>query len=250
MWWLWLLGPVTVAFIYFLTGLPDNERLRELEIWRKSWGPLQGKKPIGAKRVGSVPSDLLVLVDEVGGGPPLGVFELVPRDAYLGVFGPSAASGSEHQTIVARLADPGPTFTARPLPRIDGERVQNSGVQFRKDEAFTDAYLVEGVDARALKVWLSPPVREQLLDMPELWLRVRGRVMALTLYGRADAERLDDLVAAADVIFAEYGAIDASLLGPDVAPESGPPSKKKQKKDVAGPPSGAKHEPPKSSKRT
>jgi len=228
-----------VLCIYLLTGSPDKLRLREVELWRRSWGParpppkkssrkkgdLGADAPAGAKRVGFLPADLGVLVDAAGAGRPIGIFELVPRIAYLGVFGPSVTAGADLQAVVGKLAEPAPTFTARPLPIVDGARVANTGVIFNKDPPFTDAYLVEGLDAKAIKRWLNPLVREQLIDMPDVWLSVSGKAMALLLYGTADAEKLDDLVSAADVIFAEYGAEGGpSLLGHDegLEPEPAP----------------------------
>jgi len=57
-----------------------------------------------------------------------------------------------------------------------------------------------------------------LLDLPGSWLRVDGRAMTLTLYGDADADQLDELVATADAVFAERGAGGApSLFGEEQA---------------------------------
>ena len=222
-----------LAVIYFVTALPDKRRLREIELWRGSWGPVHAGKPIGAKRVGALPAELRGIVAEVGAGAPLGLFELVPKAAYLVCDGSTATSSTDHTTVVALLAEPAAGMVARPLPLIDGQRVINTGIMFKKDPEFSLLYLVEGEDAKAIKVWLSPPVREELCDKPDLWLRTRGRVMALTQYGPPDADRMDELLAAADVIFAEYGAVDASLLGDDIVlPE---PGKKKAKKKDAPP---------------
>jgi hypothetical protein len=236
MWWLWILGPVLVGVIYLLTARADRRQLREVELWRGTWGPIRGGKALGAKRVGALPAELAALAREVGAGKPLATFELVPTMAYLGVYAPSVASSTEHQTVVARLADAAPAFVARPLPLLDGERVANTGVIFHKDPEFSAAYLVEADDAKGVKIWLSPPVREQLCEAPDLWLRARGRVMAVTRYGRPDADRMDELLAAADVIFAEYGAVEASLLGDDLVfePERKTKTKGKDKKKAQG----------------
>jgi hypothetical protein len=229
MWWLWIAGPIAVACIYLLTGAPDKHRAREVELWRASWGPervpvppKKGKKgasaPVqsGARRVPGLPADLARLAIGGGAGEPIGIFELVPRIAFLAVYGPSATAGSDVQMVLGKLASPAPPFTARPVPIVDGTRVPNTGILFTKDAPFSAAYLVEGTDARGIKKWLNPLVREQLLDMPELWLDVEGKALAVMVYGPADAEKLDDLVAAADVIFAEYGAEGGpSLLGDD-----------------------------------
>jgi hypothetical protein len=60
--------------------------------------------------------------------------------------------------------------------------------------------------------------------------------MAVTRYGRPDADRMDELLAAADVIFAEYGAVEASLLGDDLVfePERKTKTKGKDKKKAQG----------------
>jgi hypothetical protein len=66
--------------------------------------------------------------------------------------------------------------------------------------------------------------------------------MAVTLYGPADAERINELVTLADVIFAEYGADGGPSLFGDAeeeeeakpAPAPPPPSKKADKKKGGG----------------
>jgi hypothetical protein len=234
MWWLWILGPVVVAVIYFLTAGVDKRRLRELELWRASWGPTRAGKPIGARRVG-LPTDLGAMLEQVGGGQPLGVFELVAKEAYLAVYAPTPMTDVEHQTVFLRLDAPVPALTARPLPIVDGARMPNTGIVFAKDADFSAAYLVEGIDAKGVKKWLSPPLREQLCELPDLWIRAQSRTAAVTFYGAADADRLDDLVAAADVVFAEYGAVDASLLGDAAALPPEEPEKPAKKGKHAKP---------------
>jgi hypothetical protein len=115
--------------------------------------------------------------------------------------------------------------------------VPNTGIQFKKDPDFMAFFLVEAPGAEApppppakagapapvaadtaiakqVRAWLSRPIREALLDFPDAWLSVQGKTMALTLYGSVSADKLHELVAAADVIFAEHGAEGGpSLLG-------------------------------------
>jgi uncharacterized RDD family membrane protein YckC len=59
------------------------------------------------------------------------------------------------------------------------------------------------------------------MDLSDAWLRVDGRIMALTLYGSIDADKLDELVGVADAIFAERGAGGgASLFGDSEAADA------------------------------
>src|SRR5262249_10591810 len=141
--------------------------------------------------------------------------------------------------------------------------VPNTGIQFKKDPEFMGLFLVEhtlddgpaapvrDADEKAIRKWLSPPLREALLDFPDGWLRVDGRakVMAFTLYGPADDQRFDELVATADIVFAEYGAEGGPSLLADEAderdePEAKPPKPPPPKKKKAAP-GGAKASSPK-----
>ncbi len=252
MWWLWIAGPLSLVVIYVLTGWPDKRRLAELERWRRSMGPktvtrkekagyrsgkeiVERREGTGAKRLGALPGPMKRMVDAAGGGDLLGHFELAPRLAYLSVMGATSTNGSDLQTISAKLEEAGPSFTARPLPIVEGERVPNTGIQFKKDPDFMAFFLVEPAIAEApapakpgaapkapsetalskeIRAWLSRPIREALLDFPDVWLSVQGKTMALTLYGAVDADKLHELVNTADIIFAEHGAEGGpSLLG-------------------------------------
>ncbi len=170
--------------------------------------------------------------------------ELVPKLAYLAARAANATNGSDHQTVVARLDDPAPAFTLRPLPIIEGERVPNTGVVFKKDPDFMALFLVEPVvdkpstddAAKKIRGFLSRPIRDALRELPEVWLHVEEKAMGLTLYGPADAEKIDQLVTAADVIFAEYGAGGGpSLFGEEDEGEvdAAPPPPKPKKKGNA-----------------
>ncbi|MFO0756006.1 MAG: hypothetical protein U0359_05925 [Byssovorax sp.] len=261
MWWLWIAGPLSLVVIYLLTGWPDRRRLAEIERWRASMGPktvvrkekagyrstkeIIDKRPgKGAKRLGTLPGPLKRMVDAAGGGDLIGHYELAPRLAYLSITSANSTSGSDLQTVTAKLEEAGPTFIARPLPIVEGERVPNTGVQFKKDPDFMAYFLVEtpGVEmplpppppkagapaaeppeppiAKKVRAWLSRPIREALLDFPDVWLSVQGSTMALTLYGAVSADKIHALVAAADVIFAEHGADGGpSLLGESLEEE-------------------------------
>jgi hypothetical protein len=292
MWWLWIVGPMAMALLYLATDWRDKRRETEVEQWRLGMGPRapakqkagyrDGKQtkqpPAGAKKVTALPGPLARILLAAGGGERVGYFELVPKLAYLAVMGGNATSGSDHQTVIARLDEAAPTFMVRPLPIIEGQHEANTGVQFKKDPEFMEAFIVErslepgaavpaGQDVasalrvagalsktarvaskvaaaatpdapvdeaeeRAIRKWLSPPLREALMDFPDAWLRVEGKTMALTLYGPADADKLGELVTAADVVFAEYGAEGGpSLFGDEEEEEeeaaaAAPPAKK------------------------
>jgi hypothetical protein len=254
--WLWFAAPLVAGLIYGLTGQRDPRRDAELQRWQnqmrrevKPAGYRSAKEVKTAKlgpgplRVTSMPGPLTRILDSTGGGARLDTFTLVPKLAYLVAVGADAFQASDHTTVVARLDEVGPSFTVRPLPIVEGERIANTGVAFKKDPEFMALFLVErGLEAgpsaavteegdKAIRKWLSPPLREALLDLPDAWLRVDGktRVMAFTLYGPADADRIQELLAAADIVFAEYGADGGpSLLGDEEeeALPQAPPSKK------------------------
>lgn len=216
--WKWLTGPVVLAVLYYVTGDRTGRRAREVEAWRAARSPKKGEptalgKP-GAKKLSELPAEIAALVENVGGGTALATFELAPKLAYLAVMNADVVSGSDHQTIVAKLDGPPLAFTARPLPVVDGARAAQTGIEFKKDPEFNEQFLVEGADAKAVKKWLIAPIRQAMLDLPDVWLTVRGRMMALTLFGPADAAQLEELVVVADTMFGEHGAGGApSLIG-------------------------------------
>lgn len=233
--WLWYVAPFATLVVWFLTGLPgrhEARRDREIARWRalmvpetverkpvgyrehakskkstdkKSTDKSADKKP-GPRQVTSLPGPLFRVVPELGGGVPLGYYELIEKLAYVAIMGPNLTNGSEYQVVLAKLARPAPWLMACPLPIVDGARLPNTGVQFKKDPDFMGLFMVEGPDAKAIGKWLSRPVRDALRDFPDAWLHVEDRAMALVLYGPVDAERLQELIATADTIFAEHGA--------------------------------------------
>jgi hypothetical protein len=214
--WKWLTGPVLLAVLWALTADRGKRREGEVEAWRAARTPKKGEsakgKP-GAKKIAKLPEDMAQLVDDVGGGAPVASFELAPKLAYLTVAQSDALSGSDHATVVAKL-EKALVFTARPLPVAEGNRGSAVGIEFKKDPEFTEQFLVEGADSGAVKKWLVAPVRQAMLDLPDVWLTVRGKLMALSIFGPADAERIEALVAVADAMFGEHGAGGApSLVG-------------------------------------
>ncbi len=276
MWWLWFVGPLAAGLLYVVTGQRDKRRDRELgrrqkqkargvKVEREEGGYRGGKEEVstvakarpGPRRVTSMPGPLTRMLASAGGGVRVDSFELVPKLAFLVAMGADATQGSDHTTVVARLDEASPTFTVRPLPIVEGERVANTGVAFKKDTEFMELFLVErGLENgppvpvsedgdKAIRKWLSPPLREALLDLPDAWLRVDGKakIMALTLYGPADADRIQEILAAADIVFAEYGADGGpSLFGDDEEDDAAPPAPalKSAKQSKAGGAAGAK----------
>lgn len=239
--WLWIAGPALAALVFLLTDWRDKRREAEIERWRARANEARGKP---MKDATALPAALAKALEGAGGGKRIALSELVPKIAYLAFMGGDGAAGSDHQTVVAKLDAAAPTFTVRPLPILDGQREANTGVSFKKDTEFMELFIVdrslEGGESskpaseaedKAIRKWLSPTVREALMEQPDLWLRVSGKSMAITLYGPADADRINELVTAADVVFAEYGAEGGpSLFGnedeEDGKAEAAPPPKK------------------------
>jgi hypothetical protein len=229
MWWLSIVGPIALALIYVATAHTDKRRAAEAEKWRVR---------ADAKRVNRAPPELQKMFKDAGAGAPVGIFEIIPKLAYLGVFDADLSGGSDHQTVVAKVERVEPAggkkasravaLTAQPIPVVDGARVENKGIPFPKHTEFTDSFVVEGDPEDLARAWLSSEVREALLDRPDAWLRVSDCAMALTLYGPADADLLDDLLFTADAIFAERGAEGApSLLLDEEEPPPAPSPKGK-----------------------
>jgi hypothetical protein len=269
-----------VALIWLTTGSRDRRREREVERWRMTMGPKAlvdkesagyrttkkiGKPRVGpgAKVVGALPGPLQRVIDTAGGGHAVGHYELVPKIAFLSAMSANLLTGSDLQAVTGKLEDGAPTFIVKPLPIIEGERIANTGIELKKDPEFMGLFQVDaGADqtapgakvtaaspdenaaaiAKKIRGWLSRPVREALRDLPDAWLYVQGKAMALVLYGPADASKLNELVTVADVIFAEYGEDggpslfddedeedDSAEAAPEPAPAPPPPAAKKSK---------------------
>lgn len=257
--WLWIGGPLIILITYFLTMHTSAERkrrLREAEIWRASLTPAGGprqdnkkgqpyrpdpakskdepppkKKDSGPPRVLAIPPTLHGALAALGGGDAILHFELVRGLAYLSLMESNVTAGSDYQAVTGKLEARGPSMVVRPLPLVDGARVANTGVQFKKDPELMALFLVEGADAKAIGKWLSTPIRRALCDLPAAWLRVEGATMTVSVFGVLEADKIDALVELADTIFAEHGADGGpSLFADDAerpAPVSAPVASKK-----------------------
>lgn len=257
--WLWIGGPLLVLIVWFLTTRTSKERkrrLREADIWRKNVAPerpasvsesdQQGapyrpdpakkKETKGAKkergegppRVTSIPAALHGAVLTVGGGEVFAHYQLVRDLAYLTLVESNATAGSDYQTVSAKLEEGGPFMSIKPLQRIDGVPIPNTGVQFKKDPELMNLFLIEGPDAKAIGRWLSAPLRRALCENPNAWLRVEGKTMTVSVFGGLEADQLDRLVELADTFFAEHGADGGpSLFGeePPLEPVIAKPQK-------------------------
>jgi hypothetical protein len=250
--WLWVGGPLIILITYFLTMRSSEERrkrLREADIWRASIGPERlhasadnkggapfrpdpsKKKPqvkvknAGPPRVPSLPAVLHRAVLLVGGGELVASYELVKDVAYLTLAEANGTAGSNYQAVSAKLEEIGPTMLVRPLQRVDGVPVPNTGVQFKKDPELMNLFQIDGVEAKAIGRWLSQPIRRALCELPGVWIRVEGKTMTVTVFGTVEADQLDALVQLADTIFAEHGAEGGpSLFGEEAGPaEAAPP---------------------------
>jgi uncharacterized RDD family membrane protein YckC len=250
--WLWYVGPILIAVVYLWTALwptpRERWRVAELRRWVEDFlGPLPKARLAGAsadepggpyragtksarakptrayeeRTVGRLPQAFEALVEQAGAGTVASNVVLLPKLAYLAVRSANHAVGSHQQTVVAKLSKAAPTLVVRPLPVVEGKPQDNRGIVLPDDPQFMEQFVVEGTDHKLVGKWLSAAVREALLDLPGAWLRVEGRSMALTLYGDADADRLDELVATADALFAERGAGGApSLFGDEASGEA------------------------------
>ena len=217
--WLWFVAPAAVALAALLLSLtltPEEQRLRAaLAHWMKHMaGPLRFADKTRTRALKRLSPAFEKVVALVGGGVNIGNAVLVPKQAYLSVRAASGSSGSQHATVVGRLAATAPKFLARPLPVYDGAPAENNGVRFSKDPAFMDEVLVEGLEAKAIGKWLTAELRETLMEAPAVWLHVEGKYFSVTQYGSLDADAIDELVGVADAFYAEHGYDpDESLLG-------------------------------------
>lgn len=244
---------LAVGLIYYMTGEPDPKNRREIALFREFPARRQvllelddevpfssivqrshaGGVPKVLREVKELPPPFPLVLPVVGDGTVAACFQLKRKLAYVAFVEHDDNSVSDYVTVLMKLDENGPSFTARPLPIVDGVRVQNTGLVFREDPDFSNQYLIEVPprhDPQAIRSFLSHVVREELLTFPAVWLAVHGNVMALTLYGPFDAEKVDNLVDVADVLFAEYGADEGpSLLEPDGVESAGAPKRKKAK---------------------
>lgn len=249
-------GLLAVALIWYITGERDPRVAREIDEFRHFPTRREIEPEIGESSFRSIaeqareieqqkllrgvpllPPTFARMLPTVGEGRPVVYLQLLEDLSYVAFVEADAYNVSDYMTVLMLLEEPAHSFVARPLPLLDGVRIANTGLTFKDDPEFSQQYLVEvdpGRDPRAVRAFLSPVVRAELSSLPAVWLHVNGNVMALTIFGRFDAETADHLVDMADVLFAEYGADGGpSLLDPDGAEVVGEPvpvKKKKKKK--------------------
>src|SRR5262245_10718358 len=191
--WLWFAGPFVVMLIYLSMSVwPTEEEKRihrELLRWLDEYlGPLRVGKKVKSRRVRNLPRELAPLVEEAGGGVRVSDVVLVPGCAYLAARAANGLTSTNQFTIVCTLDKVAPQFTCRPLPVVEGRATENRGILFPDDSAFSSAFIVDGAQSKVITKWLSTPVREALLELPEAFLRAQGQTMALTVYGSIDAD--------------------------------------------------------------
>jgi uncharacterized RDD family membrane protein YckC len=224
--WLWFIGPLTFIALVLVFGIwPTKEERRihaELERWiREFLAPLKSGK---TRRVREVPPQFEPLLHEIGGGGRVTDVVLVPKLAYLAVRAADAETASNHYTVLCKLHERAPSFLCRPVPIVDGRVTELPGIHF-KDTDFRDHFVVNGDEEKRIKRFFSEGIREALLELPEVWVRADGKSLAVTFYGAADADLLDELVAVADAIYAEHGVGGEPLFGDGGYREA--PAKKK-----------------------
>ncbi|MSP26754.1 MAG: hypothetical protein EXR75_16750 [Myxococcales bacterium] len=217
--WLWFAGPLVFLAVFLAVVLSttkeDERRRAELERWLEELlGPYREAGRLVTRRVRALPSAFTELVARAGGGARVCDVMLVPKLAYVAVRAADGMTGSSQQTVVMKLRKAAPRFSCRPLPVVDGQSVDNSGLSLDDEQLFA-AFLIEGAaeTKAALHEWLSPELRDALLELPSAWLSTDGATLALTQYGALSAEQLDDLTALADAFYSEHGAAPGSLLG-------------------------------------
>lgn len=224
--WLWFAGPLFFLFALLAVSLWPTSEERRLRATIERWidgflGPLpavDGKTRV--RRVRALPRAFHALVDEAGGGTRVTDVVLVPKHAYLAVRAADALTSTNFVTVLFRLEAAGPRFTCKPVPIVDGRPADNKGLPFEKDPYFAEAFWVDGADAKKVRRWLKKGIRRRLMEVPEAWLRVRGRTASLTVYGSPDEALLEALVDAADEMFAAHGSDpEASLFG-DTEPQA------------------------------
>lgn len=233
MWWLWIIGPIAAGLVFVLTGKVDQRVLQQIEAWREHLGERRAKlqkkakaagggkkkkpKDVRPKPVGTLSREFAEVIEEIGEGRVVGQYELAPKVAYARFITGDLEGGCDHQTVLVRLAEPGPSFTAKPLPLQDEtHHVPNTGIEFRKDPEFFSTYLVEAdaTQAKEIGKWLSRDLRQLIREHGDVWVCVRGRAMALTVYGLIREDKIAALVDLAEVFVAEHGAEDGpSLFG-------------------------------------
>lgn len=244
---LWVAGPLLVLLVWNISRTDDRKLAEAMEAWRKASGKRKArvvaesyrqpavvrntdrrdlarkevKKGAGDKSVVAPPWELSAMLELAGGGTQAGIYQLLPKLAYVIAVEADGLAGSDFVAVVAKLEAKHVQLLVR--PRSADDKVTGPAV-ITKDAAFRDGFWIECADVKAARDLLSEGIRETLRDLKDCWLFVRGDAMAVVRYGYIDAARVHALVAGADEIFAEIGADGGpSLLGED---EPAPPSVK------------------------
>jgi hypothetical protein len=98
----------------------------------------------------------------------------------------------------------------------ENSHIPNTGIEFKKDPEFFSTYFVQADAsfAKAIGKWLSRDLRQLMREHGDVWVCVRGRALALTVYGPIRADKIAALMELAEVFVAEHGADDGpSLFG-------------------------------------
>lgn len=264
---LWVSGPLAGLLAWAVTSTDDHRLALEMEAWRKASGKRKARvvfegyrnpavvrttdrrdlarKELGpeaagkAKAVVAPPWELSSMVDLAGGGRQVGVYQLLPKLAYVVAVEADAMASADFVAVVAKLEAKHDDLVVRPRAV---EEKPTSRTVLLKDGRFNERFLVEASASKPAKELLSEGVRETLMELEVGWLFIRGDAMALVRYGHIEASHVHALVDAADAIFAEIGAEGGpSLLGDeeDEVPASKPASSKSAKPAKAIKPSPA-----------
>lgn len=202
--------------------------------------PLDTKLPPPTlKKVQQCPTDLALALEQIDGGKTISFFEIHPKIAYVAIHQNDSGSLSDWTTVLLKLDARGPSLELRPL--VVGDPLPSRSIGF-KDEEFAARFVIEGDDPKAVRAYLIPELRDELLENDDVHLLVQDKTMALTIYGAFDRARAMRLLDVADVFFAEYGAeggpslreaLDAAV---DLAQQTAGSKPKKKKKKKAPPP--------------
>ncbi len=215
--WVWVAAPAAAAVLYALSGLvgtrEEKRQAEALARLAKRHGLATGPMPVELARKAN-------LLDEARRERTL---ELHKGVAYLASYRSTAFAGSDRLSLVMKLAKTAPTFHLRPTPMVDGRPQRpTTALFFQNGGDFNSVFVVEGglrgqptaQHAKAVGRFLHPDVREALLDAPDVFLDVEGKVMVLSVYGPRDLEGLEQLAMTADALFAEHGARGGEALLP------------------------------------
>lgn len=250
---LWVSTPAAALLVWSISRSDDRKLAEEMERWRKKSGKRKARvvvedydnpavvrsaeratlttkpkamsafrgamsqaKGAEAKDVIAAPWELNAMLELAGGGKQAGVYQLLPKLAYVVAVEADGLASSDFVAVVAKLEAKYVQVLARPRTAED---VPKGPPIISKDAAFRHGFWVECAEPKAARELLSEGLRETLRDLGDAWLFVRGDAMALVRYGRVTAERVHALVAGADEIFAEIGADGGpSLVGEDDGP--------------------------------